>query len=148
MAAVGEARLGFSAYCRMAAQAMLQTAMEVEAAQFIGRASYPNTEKVERKEETAGERLPLHGTPPCLLGVLPHLLLHCFTALKIQPSSWSRGAAKRHDDSPAIEKGCRKGSPFQSGRLDSNQRPPAPKAGALARLSYAPRGGPETPIRR
>ncbi len=26
----------------------------------------------------------------------------------------------------------------QSGRLDLNQRPPAPKAGALARLSYAP----------
>ena len=26
----------------------------------------------------------------------------------------------------------------QSGRLDSNQRPPAPKAGALAKLSYAP----------
>ena len=32
MAAVGEASLGFSGYCRMAAQAMLQTAMEVEAA--------------------------------------------------------------------------------------------------------------------
>ena len=28
---------------------------------------------------------------------------------------------------------------FQSGRHDSNVRPPAPKAGALARLSYAPR---------
>src|SRR5690349_16957183 len=26
----------------------------------------------------------------------------------------------------------------KSGRLDSNQRPPAPKAGALARLRYAP----------
>ena len=44
MEAVGEASLGFSGYCRMAAQAMLQTAMEVEAAQFIGRASYQRRE--------------------------------------------------------------------------------------------------------
>ena len=40
MEAVGEASLGFSGYCRLAAQAMLQTAMEVEAAEFIGRGSY------------------------------------------------------------------------------------------------------------
>ena len=40
MDAVGEASLGFSGYCRLAAQAMLQTAMEVEAAEFIGRGSY------------------------------------------------------------------------------------------------------------
>ena len=44
MEAVGEASLGFSGYCRMAAQAMLQTAMEVEAAQFIGRANYERRE--------------------------------------------------------------------------------------------------------
>ena len=31
----------------------------------------------------------------------------------------------------------------RSGRLDSNQRPPAPKAGALARLSYAPQVPPD-----
>ena len=30
----------FSAYCRLAAQAMLQTAMEAEAAEFIGRSGY------------------------------------------------------------------------------------------------------------
>ena len=29
----------------------------------------------------------------------------------------------------------------KSGRHDSNVRPPAPKAGALARLSYAPKVG-------
>lgn len=40
MDAVGEASLGFSGYCRLAAQAMLQTAMEVEAAEFIGRTTY------------------------------------------------------------------------------------------------------------
>ena len=40
MEAVGEASLDFSGYCRLAAQAMLQGAMEVEAAEFIGRASY------------------------------------------------------------------------------------------------------------
>jgi len=40
MEAVGEASLGFSGYCRLAAQAMLQTAMEIEAAEFLGRASY------------------------------------------------------------------------------------------------------------
>lgn len=40
MGAVGEASLDFSGYCRLAAQAMLQTAMEVEAAEFIGRSSY------------------------------------------------------------------------------------------------------------
>jgi putative transposase len=40
MAAVGEASLDFSGYCRLAAQAMLQAAMEVEATDFIGRASY------------------------------------------------------------------------------------------------------------
>jgi transposase-like protein len=40
MEAVGEASLGFSGYCRLAAQSMLQAAMEVEAADFIGRASY------------------------------------------------------------------------------------------------------------
>ena len=38
--AVGEASLDFSGYCRLAAQAMLQTAMEIEAAAFIGRATY------------------------------------------------------------------------------------------------------------
>ena len=40
MEAVGEASLDFSGYCRLAAQAMLQTAMEVEATEFIGRLSY------------------------------------------------------------------------------------------------------------
>ena len=40
MEAVGQASLDFSGYCRLAAQAMLQGAMEVEAAEFIGRASY------------------------------------------------------------------------------------------------------------
>jgi len=49
VAAVGEAGLTFSGYCRLAldmpcqglaAQAMLQTAMEVEARDFIGRAGY------------------------------------------------------------------------------------------------------------
>ncbi len=40
MDAVGEASLGFSGYCRLAAQAMLQTAMEIEATEFIGRATY------------------------------------------------------------------------------------------------------------
>jgi len=44
MAAVSEASLDFSGYCRMAAQAMLQTAMEVEATEFIGRASYQRRE--------------------------------------------------------------------------------------------------------
>ena len=39
MGAVGEASLDFSGYCRLAAQAMLQSAMEVEAADFIGRGS-------------------------------------------------------------------------------------------------------------
>jgi putative transposase len=38
--AVAEAGLDFSGYCRLAAQAMLQTAMEIEAAEFIGRAAY------------------------------------------------------------------------------------------------------------
>lgn len=38
--AVGEASLDFSGYCRLAAQAMLQTALEIEAAEFIGRCSY------------------------------------------------------------------------------------------------------------
>jgi len=40
MDAVGEASLNFSGYCRLAAQAMLQTAMEIEAAEFIGRVTY------------------------------------------------------------------------------------------------------------
>jgi len=40
MDAVGEASLDFSGYCRLAAQAMLQTAVEVEAAEFVGRAMY------------------------------------------------------------------------------------------------------------
>lgn len=40
MDAVGEAGLDFSGYCRLAAQAMLQTAMEQEAAEFIGRGAY------------------------------------------------------------------------------------------------------------
>lgn len=40
MEAVGEASLDFSGYCRLAAQAMLQAAMEVEATEFIGRSSY------------------------------------------------------------------------------------------------------------
>jgi putative transposase len=40
MAAVGESSQNFSGYCRLAAQAMLQRAIEVEAAEFIGRGSY------------------------------------------------------------------------------------------------------------
>ena len=38
-----------------------------------------------------------------------------------------------HDERPPV-----------SGRLDLNQRPPAPEAGALTGLRYAPRQGPET----
>lgn len=40
MASVAGAGESFSGYCRLAAQAMLQAAMEHEAAEFIGRASY------------------------------------------------------------------------------------------------------------
>jgi transposase-like protein len=40
MNAVGAASLDFSGYCRLAAQAMLQAAMEIEAAEFIGRTHY------------------------------------------------------------------------------------------------------------
>lgn len=40
MEAVGEASLDFSGYCRLAAQAMLQAAMEAEATTFIGRSAY------------------------------------------------------------------------------------------------------------
>ena len=39
--AVGAASLDFSGYCRLAAQAMLQSAMEIEVEEFVGRASYP-----------------------------------------------------------------------------------------------------------
>lgn len=38
--AVGAASLDFSGYCRLAAQAMLQSAMELEVAEFVGRTSY------------------------------------------------------------------------------------------------------------
>ena len=40
MGAVAGSQESFSGYCRLAAQAMLQTAMEVEATDFIGRSSY------------------------------------------------------------------------------------------------------------
>lgn len=40
MGSVAGASQSFSGYCRLAAQAMLQTAMEVEAAEFIGRTTY------------------------------------------------------------------------------------------------------------
>ena len=40
MGAVAGSQESFSGYCRLAAQAMLQTAMEVEATEFIGRSSY------------------------------------------------------------------------------------------------------------
>lgn len=40
LAAVGAASLDFSGYCRLAAQAMLQGAMEIEVEEFVGRASY------------------------------------------------------------------------------------------------------------
>lgn len=39
---------GFSGYCRLAAQAMLQAAVEIEAAEFVGRASYA------RRDESQG----------------------------------------------------------------------------------------------
>ena len=38
--AVGAANLDFSGYCHLAAQAMLQSAMEIEVEEFVGRASY------------------------------------------------------------------------------------------------------------
>jgi transposase-like protein len=45
MSAVSGSRESFSGYCRLAAQAMLQTAMEVEATEFIGRTSYQRREE-------------------------------------------------------------------------------------------------------
>ena len=44
LGSVASASQGFSGYCRLAAQAMLQTAMEIEAAEFIGRTSYQRRE--------------------------------------------------------------------------------------------------------
>src|SRR3972149_6807040 len=44
MGAVAGSQEGFSGYCRLAAQAMLQTAMEIEATDFIGRSSYQRRE--------------------------------------------------------------------------------------------------------
>lgn len=45
MGAVSGSRESFSGYCRLAAQAMLQTAMEAEATEFIGRTSYQRREE-------------------------------------------------------------------------------------------------------
>ena len=44
LGAVAGSEESFSGYCRLAAQAMLQTAMEVEATEFIGRSSYQRRE--------------------------------------------------------------------------------------------------------
>jgi transposase-like protein len=44
MGAVAGSQESFSGYCRLAAQAMLQTAMEIEATEFIGRSSYQRRE--------------------------------------------------------------------------------------------------------
>jgi transposase-like protein len=63
MEAVGEASLDFSGYCRLAAQAMLQRAMEMEACEFLGRASYERREDgqsayrngFKRRKVTTGE---------------------------------------------------------------------------------------------
>ena len=44
MGAVAGSQESFSGYCRLAAQAMLQTAMEIEATDFIGRSSYQRRE--------------------------------------------------------------------------------------------------------
>ena len=63
MEAVGEASLDFSGYCRLAAQAMLQAAVEIEAAEFIGRASYARRSEgqavyrngFKRRQVTTGE---------------------------------------------------------------------------------------------
>jgi putative transposase len=51
MDAVAGADESFSGYCRLAAQAMLQAAMEQEAAEFLGRASYQR-----RQDDEAGYR--------------------------------------------------------------------------------------------
>ncbi len=45
LGAVAGAQESFSGYCRLAAQAMLQGAMEVEATQFIGRTTYQRLEE-------------------------------------------------------------------------------------------------------
>ena len=45
MGAVTGSQESFSGYCRLAAQAMLQTAMEIEATEFIGRTSYQRREE-------------------------------------------------------------------------------------------------------
>mgnify|MGYP001586961678 FL=1 len=44
LGAVAGSQESFSGYCRLAAQAMLQTAMEIEATDFIGRSSYQRRE--------------------------------------------------------------------------------------------------------
>lgn len=51
MDAIAGAGESFSGYCRLAAQAMLQTAMEHEAAEFLGRTSYQR-----RSDDQAGYR--------------------------------------------------------------------------------------------
>lgn len=45
MGAVAGAQESFSGYCRLAAQAMLQAAMEIEAGEFIGRQAYQRREE-------------------------------------------------------------------------------------------------------
>lgn len=45
MSSVAGAAQCFSGYCRLAAQAMLQLAMEIEAAKFIGRTTYQRREE-------------------------------------------------------------------------------------------------------
>ena len=45
MGAVSGSRESFSGYCRLAAQAALQTAMELEVTEFIGRTSYQRREE-------------------------------------------------------------------------------------------------------
>lgn len=63
MDAVGEHSLDFSGYCRLAAQAMIQTAMEVEVTEFLGRAAYARRQEgqaayrngYKRRHVTTGE---------------------------------------------------------------------------------------------
>jgi hypothetical protein len=65
MDAVAGAGESFSGYCRLAAQAMLQAAMEHEAAEFIGRASYQRREPDQAAYRSGYKRRPAKAPSSC-----------------------------------------------------------------------------------
>jgi hypothetical protein len=113
--AVGASSLDFSGYCRLAAQAMLQTAVEIEAAEFVGRQGYERRDSTQGIYRNGYKRRPVAtgGRQQILLDIVknPRHAVFAFGSAQYPGSPrsnsslrWLLNRLHRVDDSSSIER--------------------------------------------